>query len=436
MRVPEGWRVISLGKHVMKVGSGVTPTGGSASYQSFGIPLIRSQNVLWGRLSLNDIAFIDDKQHKKMSGSIVRPGDVLLNITGASIGRSCVVSAEIKEANVNQHVCIIRTKPEISPNYLLFFLLSFLGQKQIDQFQAGGNRQGLNFEQIRSFKIPLPPYSEQQKIAQILSTWDKAIEKLESLIAAKQKRKQALMQQLLTGKQRFSGFKKGGFSVRKGFAKSKLGKLPNDWLLEPIKNFFWYQEGPGVRKHQFTGSGVKLLNGTNIQNSKIILSNTVTYISEKEAYGAYAHFQAEEGDLVIACSGISVDKFDEKIAFLDKSHLPLCMNTSTMRFKTLDAQKANIEYFKYFMMSRLFKNQVRGQITGSAQLNFGPSHIGKCFVVLPSIEEQQKIAAFLSVADKEIAIHQNQLAALKQQKNALMQQLLTGKKLVNVGEVE
>ena len=164
--VPKGWSIESLGNVTEKVGSGVTPRGGSNSYKLSGIPLIRSQNVLWGKLDLSDVAYIDELQHNKMKGSFVYKNDVLLNITGASIGRVAV--SDIDEANVNQHVCIIRSE-ELNSEYLKSFLLSFQGQKQIEQCQAGGNRQGLNFEQIKSFKLPVPPFPEQQKIAKILS---------------------------------------------------------------------------------------------------------------------------------------------------------------------------------------------------------------------------------------------------------------------------
>ena len=196
------WKTVKLGRITEKVGSGITPTGGSSVYTSSGIPFIRSQNVLWGKLDFSDIAYINDSQHKKMSGSSVLPNDVLLNITGASIGRCCTVPGKLKTSNVNQHVCIIRPKKGIGSDYLKFFLLSHYGQKQIEQFQAGGNRQGLNFEQIKSFKIHIPELEEQQKIAAVLSAADREIEVLQQKLEGLKQEKKALMQQLLTGKLR------------------------------------------------------------------------------------------------------------------------------------------------------------------------------------------------------------------------------------------
>lgn len=200
--IPVGWEAAKLNSHVAKVGSGVTPKGGSDSYLSSGIPLIRSQNVLVGRLSLDDVVFISDEQHEKMRNSALSPNDVLLNITGASIGRSAVLPADFEVGNVNQHVCIIRTELTLSPHFLCQYLNSEMGQKQVDKFQAGGNREGLNYQQIRSFDVPLPPVPEQHEIASVLGSVDEKV----GVLTAKQERyqtlKRGLMQKLLTGEWR------------------------------------------------------------------------------------------------------------------------------------------------------------------------------------------------------------------------------------------
>ena len=105
-----GGEFVKLGDICQKIGSGSTPKGGREVYLDSGIPIIRSQNVLNGILDMKDVAYISKEQHQKMKGTWVHPNDILLNITGASIGRSCVVPEDIQTANVNQHVCIIRLK--------------------------------------------------------------------------------------------------------------------------------------------------------------------------------------------------------------------------------------------------------------------------------------------------------------------------------------
>src|SRR5690554_8051375 len=121
---------------------------------------------------------------------------------------------------------------------------------------------------------------------------------------------------------------------------------------ENISDYLFFQEGPGVRNHQYTSDGVKLLNVANLVNGRVDLSTSERYISSHEAYGKYKHFLADEGDLIIASSGIKVDYFDKKMGFIRKEHLPICMNTSTIRFKSIDKSKLDINYFMYYLKSQ------------------------------------------------------------------------------------
>ena len=182
--------------------------------------------------------------------------------------------------------------------------------------------------------------------------------------------------------------------------------------ITPISDVVWFQEGPGVRNTQYTTEGVKLLNVANLVDGEVDLSNTNRYISEEEAYGKYKHFLVDEGDLIIASSGIKVDYFDKKMGFIKAEHLPLCMNTSTIRFKTLNADVLDIQYFMYFLKSESFKQQLAVQITGSAQLNFGPSHLKKMSVKVVPIAQQKEIVHKFSEIDRLISYRQQQLIKL------------------------
>lgn len=179
-----------------------------------------------------------------------------------------------------------------------------------------------------------------------------------------------------------------------------MKNLPEGWNKVDISSVVWFQEGPGVRNTQFTNEGVKLLNVRNIVEGKLNLDNTTIHISNNEAYGKYNHFLVDENDLIIASSGITVEKLEKKVAFVKKEHLPLCMNTSTIRFKPIDDSIIDMKYFSFFLKSNYFKHQVRLHITGSAQLNFGPSHLNKMKTILPPLEVQKQIAEILDKADE------------------------------------
>jgi type I restriction enzyme S subunit len=173
--------------------------------------------------------------------------------------------------------------------------------------------------------------------------------------------------------------------------------IPDGWKKIKISKKLFFQEGPGVRKWQFTEEGIKLLNVGNINLGKVDLSATDKHLSTEEATGKYAHFLVDEGDLLIACSGIVVDNFHNKIAFAKKEHLPLCLNTSTMRFKALK-DDVDLNYFKYYLQTVHFTSQLQKLITGSAQLNFGPSHIKKIDFLLPPLKTQKHTAQILDDA--------------------------------------
>ncbi len=179
-----------------------------------------------------------------------------------------------------------------------------------------------------------------------------------------------------------------------------------------IQDVLFFQEGPGVRNTQYTTEGVKLLNVANLVDGKVDLSTSDRYISEEEAYGKYKHFLCNEGDFVIASSGIKVEYIDKKMGFIDKSMLPLCMNTSTIRFRVLDENQLRIRYFMYYLKSQHFKGQLFRYITGSAQLNYGPSHLKKMVMPLIDLVKQDEIIACMDKIQSIIEMRQQELDEL------------------------
>ena len=180
-KIPAHWEVKRLKHAAGKIGSGKTPKGGADSYLDDGIMLIRSQNVHFGGLRLTDVAYIDAATDSEMSGSRVKEGDVLLNITGASLGRCCIAYLDGSDANVNQHVCIVRPDQQRDdPSFLAYSMESHSLQDQIFNNENGVSRDALNFEQIGDLVLARPAMTEQQAIASLL---DCETAKLVSLIA-------------------------------------------------------------------------------------------------------------------------------------------------------------------------------------------------------------------------------------------------------------
>jgi type I restriction enzyme S subunit len=202
--VPEHWDVTRLGFLCKKIGSGKTLLGGSETYTDSGVVFIRSQNVYDEGLRLDDVVYISEQTDSEMYWSRVISGDILLNITGASLGRTCLVPDNFEPANVNQHVCIIRFLEARLGSYIAMVLKSSCLKAQIDAAQTGAAREGLNFWVISKLTFALPPISEQQTIAAFLERETAKLDTLtteaKTAITLLQERRTALISAAVTGK--------------------------------------------------------------------------------------------------------------------------------------------------------------------------------------------------------------------------------------------
>jgi type I restriction enzyme S subunit len=175
------------------------------------------------------------------------------------------------------------------------------------------------------------------------------------------------------------------------------------WPSIPLPEAYWFQEGPGVRKWQFRSSGVKLLNVANITKEGVLdLSKSDRHLAAEEVAEKYSHFLIDDGDLVIASSGISFDEdglLRTRGGFVKAHHLPLCLNTSTIRFKP-KAGVSSLALLRYWLDSPEFRSQITRLVTGSAQQNFGPSHLKATRISLPPLAEQERLVRLLDEADE------------------------------------
>ena len=206
-RIPEEWEIVKVDDIAEYVGSGITPRGGESVYEAHGVLFIRSQNVQFGRLELHDVAYIPERIHLMMRRSEVYENDVLLNITGASIGRCWQMPKINCRSNVNQHVCIIRLHDitEAKSGVLATIIESSIGQHQIARLNAGGNREGLNYQQVRSFLVPWPEASDEfgrlngtmKALMDQINEWRLSLEKLHAI-------KAGLIKDLLSSRRRLA----------------------------------------------------------------------------------------------------------------------------------------------------------------------------------------------------------------------------------------
>jgi len=162
--LPRGWALSSIGEVCSKTGSGSTPRGGKEVYADNGVPFLRSQNIYDDGLRLDDVALISAEIHERMSGTAVKPADLLLNITGGSMGRCCRILDDFNEANVSQHVAIIRPAITGMSDFLHRLVLSTYFQAFIFGEQTGAGRGGLPKNRMDRIAVALPPIAEQHRI--------------------------------------------------------------------------------------------------------------------------------------------------------------------------------------------------------------------------------------------------------------------------------
>ncbi|MEU7767845.1 restriction endonuclease subunit S [Nocardia sp. NPDC049190] len=292
----------------------------------------------------------------------------------------CFENGKIAQAKIRHHngsgsteFHVIRPDPhELNSRYLLHFLrqkyIRIEGERRMTG-SAGQRRVPANF--LANLSVPQPVIAEQRRIAEVLDKVDALREKRRKSIALLDDLAQSLFLHMF----------------------SDSSTQPSERNIIPLADAYWFQEGPGIRKWQFTDSGVKILNVRNIEREgKLNLASTDRHVSTEEAHGRYKHFLVDSGDLVIASSGISFDSdklLRTRGAFVSQSDLPLLMNTSTIRFKT-KSNKATLEYLHAWISSPEFRSQITKLVTGSAQKNFGPSHLSALKIGLPPIESQRE----------------------------------------------
>ncbi|WP_341785275.1 restriction endonuclease subunit S [Lactococcus petauri] len=389
------WEQRKLGEVTEKIGSGKTPKGGNSNYQSHGVALIRSQNIFDDRVNNNDIAYISDKVDNDMKNSRVFKNDVLLNITGASIGRSAVYQSS-DTANVNQHVCIIRPKDNIVSNFIQLNISSTKGQKEIELNQAGGGREGLNFQQIAKMIFSYPSYDEQQviglffeKINDTITLHQRKLDKLKQL-------KQGYLQQL---------FPKPGETV----PKIRFANFEGEWEERKLKQLGEIQTGntPSTKdSSNYAKNGILWVTPTDIDS--LIISDTAKKLSEKGQTKARI---AKAGSILVT-----------SIASIGKNALAKTDMGFNQQINSLTPSSENDSYFLLTQSEKWSEMMQRNAAAGTMQI-VNKSEFSNIVTEVPKLDEQGQIGNFFAKLDQTITLQLSKINKLKSIKQALLQKM-------------
>ena len=399
--IPVDWHVKKIADISEDIFAGATPSTSISEYWNGDIPWMSSgeinKKIIW-----ETEKYITEKGFNSSSTKMVPENSVLIALAGQGRTRGTVAINKIKLCT-NQSIASIIPNDMVDYKFLYYNLDN--RYNELRRLSAGdGGRGGLNLQIIKNIYVGLPPKSEQQKIAEILSTWDKAIELKEKLIEQKKEQKKGLMQRLLTGKVRLPGFEGEWKKVRLGSIGSAYNGLT------------------GKNKEDF-GSGKPYIPYKNVFNGSRINIDQLEYvqISETEKQN-----KVKYGDIIFTTSSETPEEVGMSSVLLD--HVDeLYLNSFCFGYRLNDFNTLIPEFAQYLFRGNVFRKELLKLAQGSTRFNLSKNEVLKIKIKIPGLEEQKKIASVLTIFDREIDLLEQELESLKQQKKGLMQLLLTGK---------
>ena len=409
--LPIGWAWSRVGAVCSKTGSGCTPRGGQSAYKKRGIPFLRSQNIYNDGLRLDDVAFIDDETHLRMSGTAVHPADLLLNITGGSMGRCCRVPDQFDRANISQHVAIIRAAVGGISDFLHCLVLSPYFQSFIFGEQTGAGRGGLPKNRMDRIAIALPPLAEQHRIVAKVDELMALCDQLEAARAQREATRDRLGAASLA---RLNAPDPDTFRADARFALDALpalttrpdqikqlrqtilnlavrGKLSPDgvWQREPrpLSMVASLQNGYAFKSEWFAAQGTRLLRNVNVGHGNIDWANQACLPSERAL--EYDRFRLRAGDLVLSLDRPFIAT-GTKVARVTAADLPALLLQRVGRFVL--SNDITPQYLYLWINSPHFSAQINpGRSNGVPHIS--SKQVEATLLFLPPVSEQRRIVA-------------------------------------------
>ena len=412
--VPKGWERKALDE----ISDVIDCKHRTPKYVKNGIPLVSPGTIKWGAIDLESPTkrVTAEEYESLMDHCTVEYGDLVLS-RNQSVGIASFVDSD-KPFVLGQDTVLVKPKGS-DPRFLFYNLQSTDTQKTIFKLAGGSTFSRINLGDIRKLKAIYPPFAEQQKIAKILSTWDKAISTTERLIENSIQQKKALMQQLLTGKKRLL---------------DESGKrFEGEWKVVKLQSVLDLMRSGLSRKLENDNVGIAVIRSNNM-GSKYTNNVDLKYWYLDDPQGAnVSNYILDDGDLLVNFIN-SLSQIGKACIYRKNLDVDAIYTTNILRIKP-NTDKVDPIYLYLLTQTANYDSYITS-ITKPAvnQASFTTKEFGNLEFNLPSLKEQQKIATVLTNADKEIELLEQQLADLQQEKKALMQVLLTGKKRVKLND--
>lgn len=415
---PDGWDRVSFEElATFRNGLNFTKSDKGESIKIVGVGDFKDHSELKTLDGLEKISVANDVK----SNDLIESGDLLYVRSNGNkdlIGR-CLFFPNVEgKLSFSGFTIRGRTKSgRVLPKFLAILSRSEIVKQQFSRNGGGTNISNLSQQILNDVVVPLPPIVEQREIAKILSTWDKAISTTERLIDNSKQQKKALMQQLLTGKKRL--LDDSGKPFEGEWEEVKLGELGTT-----------FTSLTGKTKSDF-GSGKLYVPYINIFKNASVDINQLERVnlSDNERQN-----EVKFGDIFFTTSSETPEEVGMSSVMLDMPNEAVYLNSFCFGFRLHSFEQATPIFMKHVLRSSSVRRSISILAQGATRYNLSKTQLLKVIIPLPQKAEQQKIADVLNNADKEIELLEQQLADLKQEKKALMQQLLTGKRRVKVDD--
>ena len=372
---------------------------------------LSAKNVTKAGFVFDNCQFINETKHKQLRKGSVQPGDLVLTTRGTvgNVGYLRDLNG-FGAVRINSGMVVVRNSQKcIETDFLHALFRSPVVEKQIERMNFGSAQPQLTVKIVNSLKLPIPPVRERQRITGALETWDRAIVTVEALIANARAQKQALMQQLLTGKRRLPGF-------------------DAPWRERSLESVFQFKKGQGLSKEAVTPDGVRpcILYGELYTRYPEVIREVVGRTNANDGFPSMA------GDVLIPASTTTTGIDLANATAILEGDVLLSGDINILRPKDT---KQSAPFFAYLLTHNL-KQKIASRAQGITIVHLYGAHLKPLTVFVPEAQEQHAIASIIMEADDEILRLEAQLTALRQEKAALMQQLLTGKRRVKLPESE
>lgn len=376
-------------------------------------PMYSVKDMEYNSFSNQDCKHIGQDVFDKLSRQDCRPlkDDIVIAKDGSYLKYVFKVKEDL-DACILSSIAILRpNKKVIDPDYFVYLMRSASVKNAMANYVSGSALPRIILSDFKKMKIAIcSDLNKQKHIASILSAYDSQIENNQKRIKLLEQMAENLYKEWFV-RFRFPGYENAEFE----------GGVPKGWKIEKLSDVFNFQEGPGIRNWQYVDEdGVKFINIRCIKNGDVKLESA-SMISKEEAYGKYKHFLLRENDIVMSCSGTL-----GRSAIIRKEHLPLCLNTSVIRFWP-KIQEEDFSFLYGYLHSTDFINKQSEMASGAAQVNFGPMHLKLMKLLVPPKKVRIEYHKVLLPIIQLTLILKKEIDTLSIQRDLLLPRLMSGK---------